>query len=108
MSSQQPPSPPLTVNSSVDMPVEESFLSKFIESLKKTFLIVGVFFTTIYITDSFRSVEMKMFHYAMYAVIITALISLIGVADRYVYSNVLIGIGLAYGLLVVDKQILIR
>jgi hypothetical protein len=108
MSASQPQNPPQVVNGSADMPVEDTYISKFIESLKKTFLIIGVFFSTIYITDSFRSIEMKMFHYAIYAVLITILISLIGVADRYVYSNVLIGIGLAYGLLVVDKQILIR
>jgi hypothetical protein len=108
MASTDTTTPPLTVNGNADMPVEDTYLSKFIETLKKTFLIVGVFFSTVYITDAFRSIEMKMFHYAIYAVLITILISLIGVADKYVYSNVLIGIGLAYGLLVVDKQILIR
>jgi hypothetical protein len=75
MSSSQPQNPPqIVVNGSADMPVEDSYVSKFIESLKKTFLIIGVFFSTIYITDSFRSIEMKMFHYAIYAVLITVCI----------------------------------
>jgi membrane-associated HD superfamily phosphohydrolase len=99
---------PIPVNANIDMPVEETYISRLLETLKKTFLIVAVFISTVYITDSFRSIELKMHHYALYAVIITFLISIIGVADRYVYSNVLIGIGLAYGLLVVDKQILVR
>jgi hypothetical protein len=97
-----------TTNPNVDMPVEETYMTRLVETLKKTFLIVAVFISTVYITDSFRAIELKMYHYFLYAGIITFLISLIGVADRYVYSNVLIGIGLAYGLLVVDKQILVR
>jgi hypothetical protein len=80
----------------------ESTFINFSKTLMKSFVLLTVVIMTISIKTRLIDEETTLFYSFLFIIAATVLFTIVGVVDSYVYSNLVLGIGLALGLQIMD------
>jgi hypothetical protein len=82
--------------------VEASSFISFSKNLLKSFVILSVIVLVISLKNRLITKDTTLFYTALFILSATILLSIVSVVDNYVYSNIILGIGLALGLQLMD------
>jgi hypothetical protein len=82
---------------------DSSFIS-FARSLMKSFILLTVVIMTISLKDRLITGDTTLFYTAIFITATTLLFTLVSIVDSYVYSNLILGVGLALGLQIMDMR----
>tara|TARA_B110000908_G_C10198917_1_gene424376 strand:+ start:16 stop:321 length:306 start_codon:yes stop_codon:yes gene_type:complete len=82
-------------NSSDD--IELSFM-EFSKTLLKTFMLLVILVIILILKKSLLRTDSSLFYIALFIIFATFLFTLLGVMDRYLYNNLVMGMGIAVGL----------
>ena len=77
---------------------EESTFAYFSRVLLKSFMTLVIVFMFMSVKQQLIDKESTIFLMALFVVIGTLLLTILGMVDQYVYSNISLGIGIALGL----------
>ena len=80
----------------------ESTFINFSKTLMKSFVLLTVVIMTISIKTRLIDEETTLFYSFLFIIAATVLFTIVGVVDSYIYSNLVLGIGLALGLQIMD------
>ncbi len=80
---------------------ESTFLA-FTRTLLKSFVLLIAVVMTISLKNRLITPDTTLFYMTLFIIAATILFAIIGVIDSYVFSNLVIGIGLALGLQIMD------
>ena len=83
----------------------DSSFSYFLKTLMKTFVILTIVVMAMSLKNRLITNDTTLFYSALYIIGATVLLTLLGTVDHYVYSNLMLGIGLALGLQMMDWRI---
>ncbi len=81
--------------------IETTFLN-FSKTLLKTFVLLTVITLSLAVKNKLLSEGGSLFYTALFVVITTVLFTIIGILDTYLYNNLIIGIGIALGLQIMN------
>lgn len=81
--------------------IESTFLN-FSKNLVKTFILITVVMLSLSIKNKLIKEEVTLFYIAIFLLAITILFTIIGIVDTYLYNNLIIGIGIALGLQIMN------
>jgi len=74
----------------------------FSKNLLKTFVLLSIICMTISLKKTLISGNISLFTIALFVVSATLLFTIIGIVDQYIYNNLILGIGIAVGLVIMD------
>jgi hypothetical protein len=80
---------------------ETTFLA-FTRTLLKSFVLLVVVCMTISLKNRLITPDTTLFYMALFVIGTTVLFAIVGIIDSYVFSNLILGIGLALGLQLMD------
>ena len=80
----------------------QSTFMNFMKTLLKTFVLLVVVVMTMALKNRLVTQETTMFYTALFVIGGTVLLTIVGTVDSYVYSNLILGLGLAMGLYLMD------
>ena len=80
----------------------ETAFIKFTRTLVKSFTLLVVVVIAISIKNNMINENTTLFSTALFIIVMTILFTIVGVVDSYVYSNLVLGVGLAIGLQIMD------
>ena len=83
----------------------ESTFVQFSRTLLNTFVLLTVITLVLALKNRLLSEETTLFYTALFIIGATILFSIIGITNSYIYSQLVLGIGLAVGLQVMDWRI---
>ena len=83
----------------------ESSFSVFLKTLMKTFVTLTIIVMAMSLKNRLITTETTMFYSALYIIGSTVLLTILGTIDHYVYNNLMLGVGLALGLQMMDWRI---
>lgn len=83
----------------------ESTFMNFARTLLKSFVLLTIVIMIVTLKNRMLTEDTTLFYTVLFIMGSTALITLVGVVDSYVYSNVILGIGLALGLQLMDVKL---
>ena len=83
----------------------ESTFSYFMKTLMKTFVTLTIIVMAMTLKNNLITADTTLLYTAIYILGATLLITLLGTVDHYIYSNLMLGIGLALGLQMMDWRI---
>ena len=84
-----------------DDKIESTFVN-FSKTLLRTFVLLTVISLVLALKNRLLTEGTTMFYAALFIVGATVLFTVIGTVDSYVYSNLVLGIGMAVGLQIMD------
>ena len=84
-----------------DDKIESTFVN-FSKTLLRTFVLLTVISLVLALKNRLLTEGTTMFYVALFIVGATVLFTVIGTVDSYVYSNLILGIGMAVGLQIMD------
>ena len=84
--------------------VDSTFIS-FTKNILKSFVILNTVVLVISLKNRLVTKDTTLFYTALFVLSSTILLGLISIVDNYVYSNIILGIGLALGLQMMDWRI---
>jgi len=85
-------------------PYETTF-SQFVKTLMKTFVMLTIIVMAMSLKSRLITPNTTLFYSALFIIGGTLLLSLLSTVDHYVYNNVVLGIGLALGLQMMDWRL---
>tara|TARA_B110000908_G_C10153376_1_gene402464 strand:+ start:289 stop:594 length:306 start_codon:yes stop_codon:yes gene_type:complete len=77
--------------------VELSFM-EFSKTLLKTFMLLVILVIILILKKSLLRSDSSLFYIALFVIFATFLFTLLGVMDKYLYNNLVMGMGIAVGL----------
>ena len=77
---------------------EDSKFTQFSKTLLKSFILITTILVLLLMKNKYITKASSIFQYAMFVIISTILLSLLGFIDSYIYTNVTVGVGLALGM----------
>lgn len=80
----------------------QSTFINFTKTLLKTFILLVVVVMAMALKNRLISQDTTMFYTALFVIGGTVLLTILGLVDSYVYSNMTLGLGLALGLYLMD------
>lgn len=80
----------------------QSTFINFAKTLLKTFIMLVVVILAMALKDRLITKETTLFYTALFILGGTVLLTILGVVDNYVYSNLTLGVGMALGLYLMD------
>ena len=83
----------------------ESSFSYFLKTLMKTFITLTIIVMAMTLKNRLITSDTTMFYSALYIIGATVLLTLLGTVDHYIYNNLMLGVGLALGLQMMDWRI---
>ena len=83
----------------------ESSFSYFLKTLMKTFVTLTIIVMAMSLKNRLITTDTTMFYSALYIIGSTVLLTILGTVDQYVYNNLMLGVGLALGLQMMDWRI---
>ena len=83
----------------------ESSFSYFLKTLMKTFITLTIIVMAMTLKNRLITSDTAMFYSALYIIGATVLLTLLGTVDHYIYNNLMLGVGLALGLQMMDWRI---
>jgi uncharacterized protein YebE (UPF0316 family) len=83
----------------------ESSFSYFLKTLMKTFITLTIIVMAMTLKNRLITTDTTMFYSALYIIGATVLLTLLGTVDHYIYNNLMLGVGLALGLQMMDWRI---
>ena len=82
----------------------ESTFINFSKTLMKSFVLLTVVLMTVSLKTRLINDETTLFYSFLFIIAATVLFTIVGIVDTYVYSNLVLGIGLALGLQIMDYK----
>lgn len=70
----------------------------FVKNLGKTFVITTIIVMCMTLRDKLITPDSSLFNLAIYILAVSLLFTMISATDHYVFSNIMLGVGLALGL----------
>ena len=83
----------------------ESSFSYFLKTLMKTFITLTIIVMAMTLKNRLITSDTTMFYSALYIIGATVLLTLLGTVDHYIYNNLMLGVGLALGIQMMDWRI---
>lgn len=87
--------------SSCKKDIENSDESKFIffsKILLKSFVLIVSILILIYTKNKYINKDSTLLNFSIFSIITTVLLSILGLIDNYIYTNISVGIGLGLGM----------
>lgn len=81
---------------------DESTFILFSKNLLKTFVLLSVICMTISMKRTLINGNLSLFTTALFIVSATLLFTILGIVDQYIYNNLILGIGIAIGMVIMD------
>ena len=83
----------------------ETSFSYFLKTLMKTFITLTIIVMAMTLKNRLITNDTTMFYSELYIIGATVLLTILGTVDHYVYNNLMLGVGLALGLQMMDWRI---
>ena len=87
--------------SSCKKDIENNDESKFIffsKILLKSFLLIVSILILVYTKNKYISKDSTVLNFSIFSIITTILLSILGLVDNYIYTNISVGLGLGLGM----------
>jgi len=83
--------------------IDGSF-AKFSKILLKSFILITSAIILIAVKNKYLTKEATLFYIALFIVIATPVLSIIGITDSYIFNNIAVGIGIAVGMSIMNIE----
>lgn len=85
-------------------PEESNSFTRFARLIMKSFIMVTSIVFLSLLRNNYLNQSTTMFYYAVFILLATVIFSLIGLSDSYVFNNIVIGMGIALGMELMNHQ----
>lgn len=83
---------------------ETTFL-QFSKNILKSFILLTVVVMSLSLKNRLITEDTTLFYMALFIIAATILLTIVGIVDHYIYTNTVLGIGMALGLQLMDWRI---